>query len=206
MRYTWPKFKLCRREQVDLFGAKKYNVKKNRALPGQHGANMQRSSEYGKLLRNKQTLKRLYLLSEKQFGKIVKDTAAKFSKNNDITHDAALFQFLERRMDSIVFRAGFGRTIIQSRQMVNHGHFLLNGEKHNIPSTFLKPGDKIVLKTKLQTSPLFTQNLSENKNKLPSWIKVDKNGFAIEVLSMPKIWELGVPADLLKVIEFYARV
>jgi small subunit ribosomal protein S4 len=167
---------------------------------------MQRSSEYGKLLRNKQTLKRLYLLSEKQFARIVKDIAGKFSKNNDVTHDTALFQFLERRMDAIVLRAGFAKTIIQARQMVTHGHFLLNGIKHNIPSTFLSAGDKIVIKKGLQESPLFTQNLSENKNKLPSWVKVDKNDFAIEVLGMPKMGEIGMPADVLKVIEFYARV
>jgi small subunit ribosomal protein S4 len=105
MKYTGPKFKLCRREQIDLFGAKKYSIKKRRALPGQHGASMQRSSEYGKLLRNKQVLKRTYFLSEKQFGKIVKDTAAKYSKNNNVTHDVALFQFLERRMDAMVLRA-----------------------------------------------------------------------------------------------------
>ncbi len=206
MKYTGPKFKLCRREQIDLFGAKKYSVKKRRALPWQHGASMQRSSEYGKLLRNKQTLKRMYFLSEKQFSKIVKDTAGKFAKNNNITHDTALFQFLERRMDVVVLRAWFAKTITQARQMVNHWHFLLNDIKHNIPSTFLKSGDKIVVKKSLQESPLFTQNLSENKNKVPSWIKVDKNDFAIEVLAMPKMGEIGIPADLLKVIEFYARV
>ena len=182
MKYTGPKFKLCRREQTDLFGSNKYNVKKNKSLPGQHGANMQRSSEYGKLLRNKQTLKRMYLLSEKQFGKIVKDIAAQYAKNNQVTHDTALFQFLERRMDSIVFRAGFGKTIIQARQMVNHAHFTLNGVKHNIPSTFVKVGDKITIKPKLQDSVLFSQNLSENKIKIPSWIKVDKNAHTIEVL------------------------
>lgn len=95
---------------------------------------------------------------------------------------------------------------MQARQMVTHGHFLLNGIKHNIPSTFLSAGDKIVIKKGLQESPLFTQNLSENKNKLPSWVKVDKNDFAIEVLGMPKMGEIGMPADVLKVIEFYARV
>lgn len=205
MKYTWPKFKLCRREQVDLFGAKKYAVKKKRGLPGQHGASMQRSSEYGKLLRNKQTLKRLYLLSEKQFSKIVKEISAKHAKNSDVTHDTALFQFLERRMDTIILRAWFAKTIIQARQMANHSHFLLNEVKHNIPSTFLKVGDKLVLKEKLKTSPLFSQNLSEIKNKVPSWIKVDKSTSTIEVLGLPKMWEIGVPADILKVIEFYAR-
>jgi small subunit ribosomal protein S4 len=128
MRYTGPKFKLCRREQVDLFGSKKYDVKKNRNLPGQHGASMQRSSEYGKLLRNKQLLKRTYGLSERQFVRIVKEISAQYSKNKQITHDFALFQFLEKRMDSVVYRAGFAKTIMQARQMVVHGHFLLNGK------------------------------------------------------------------------------
>jgi len=104
MKYTWPKFKLCRREQVDLFWSPKYNVKKNRNLPWQHGAAMQRMSEYGKLLRNKQVLKRSYLLTERQFGRIVKEISSKFSKNNNVSRDVALYQFLERRADSILYR------------------------------------------------------------------------------------------------------
>lgn len=205
MRYTWPKFKLCRREQVDLFWSKKYNVKKNRSLPGQHGANMQRSSEYGKLLRNKQVLKRMYMLSEKQFVKIVKNTAAKYAKNKNITHDTALFQFLERRMDAIIYRSWLAKTMMQARQMVTHGHFLLNGQKHNIPSSFLNVWDKISLKDKLKDSTLYSQNASEVKGKLPSWVKLDKAANVVEVLSDPQVGELGIPADLLKVIEFYAR-
>ena len=205
MRYTGPKFKLCRREQVDLFWSKKYNVKKNRSLPGQHGANMQRSSEYGKLLRNKQVLKRTYMLSEKQFSRIVKEIAGKYAKNKDISHDAALFQFLERRMDSIVYRSGLAKTIMQARQMVNHGHFLLNGKKHNIPSSFVAIGDKINLKDKLKDSALYSQNAADVKGKLPSWVKLDKAANMVEVLSDPQVGELGIPADLLKVIEFYAR-
>jgi len=205
MKYTWPKFKLCRREQVDLFWAKKYNVKKNRSLPGQHGGNMQRSSEYGKLLRNKQVLKRMYLLSERQFVRIVKEIAAKYSKNKDITHDTALFQFLERRMDSIVYRSWLAKTMMQARQMVNHGHFLLNGKKHNIPSSFVSIGDKISLKDKLKDSVLYSQNSTENKGKLPSWVKLDRAANVVEVLSDPQVGEIGLPADLLKVIEFYAR-
>ncbi len=138
-------------------------------------------------MRNKQVLKRSYLLSEKQFVRLVREIAGKHSKNNDVTHDVALFQFLERRMDAIVLRAGFGSTIMQARQMVNHAHFLLNGVKHNIPSTFVNVGDKITLKEKLKSSPLFAQTLSENKNKLPSWIKVDKNAYTIEILGLPKM-------------------
>lgn len=204
MRYTGPKFKLCRREQVDLFWSKKYDVKKNRNLPWQHWANMQRSSEYGKLLRNKQILKRTYGLSERQFVRIVKEISSQYSKNKQITHDTALFQFLEKRMDSIVYRAGFAKTIMQARQMVVHGHFLLNGKKHNIPSTFVQPGDKISLKASLHNSPLYSQAM-DNKNKVPSWIKLDRNAYAVEMLSLPLVGEIHVNSDLLKVIEFYAR-
>ncbi len=205
MRYTWPKFKLCRREQVNLFWSAKYDVKKRRSLPWQHGSSMKRNSEYGKLLRNKQVLKRSYLLSEKQFAKLVEKTSSKYSKNNKISHDLALYIMLEGRMDSIVYRSGLAKTIIQARQMVNHGHFLLNWKKHDIPSTFLKIWDKITLKPKLKESPLYAGSSVNKSLKIPSWVKVDRNKYEIEVLALPKLWEVGVLADILKVIEFYAR-
>ena len=146
---------------------------------------MQRNSEYGKLLRNKQLLKRSYLLSEKQFAKIVKVTASQYAKNQNVSHDFALFQFLERRMDVIVLRSGFAQTIMQARQMVVHGHFTHNGVKHNVPSTFLKPGDKIALREGLKKSPLYATN-AKSSVKVPSWIKVDKNAYTIDVLSLPQ--------------------
>ena len=205
MRYTGPKFKLCRREQVNLFGSDKYDVKNRRSLPWQHGSSMKRNSEYGKLLRNKQILKRSYMLSEKQFAKLVQKTSAKYSKNNNMSHDAALYMFLEDRMDSIIYRAWFAKTIIQARQMISHGHFLLNGKKHNIPSTFVKVGDKITLKPKMKESPLYAGATVSKTFKVPSWIKVDRNKYEIELLTMPVLWELWVLADILKVIEFYAR-
>ena len=143
-------------------------------------------------------------MSEKQFSKIVKQTASKYSKNNNISHDEALFQFLERRMDAMVLRSGLAQSIMQARQMVNHGHFTLNGIKHNIPSTFLKPGDVIKLREGLTKSPLYATT-TKSSVKTPSWVKVDKNAYTIEVLSMPKRGEIDTQADLLKVIEFYAR-
>lgn len=204
MRYTWPKFKLCRREQVNLFGTSKYDVKKRRNLPGQHGSAMKRNSEYGKLLRNKQVLKRSYQLTEKQFSSIVKDKASKYSKNKWISHDNAVLLLLESRLDSIIYRSGLAKTIVQARQMVNHWHFLLNGTKHNIPSTFVKVGDVISLKTKLLDSPLYSVGV-DSSIKIPSWIKIDKNKYTVEVLSLPKMEEISTNADVLKVIEFYAR-
>lgn len=166
---------------------------------------MQRSSEYGKLLRNKQLLKRMYMLSERQFWRIVKEIASKYAKNQNITHDTALFQFLERRMDSMVYRSWLAKTIMQARQMVNHGHFLLNGKKHNIPSSFVAIWDKISLKEKLKSSNLYSQNATEIKGKIPSRVKLDKSANVIEVLNVPLVGEIWLPADLLKVIEFYAR-
>jgi len=204
MRYTWAKLRLCRREGKNLFGSAKYSLGQKVVAPGQHGSNMQRYSEYGKLLRNKQILKRSYMMSEKQFAKIIKETASKYAKNHNIGHDFAVFQFLERRMDVIVLRAGFAQTIMQARQMVVHGHFLLNGSKHNVPSTFLKPGDKIELRDKLKKSALYNSS-SKTVAKIPSWIKVDKNAYTIEVLNFPQKGEIELPADVLKVIEFYAR-
>ena len=206
MRYTWPKFKLCRREQTNIYWTEKYNIKKNRALPGQHGNSMHRYSEYGKLLRNKQLLKRIYWLSERQFVNIVTKTAAKFSKNNSISHDEALFQFLESRADTIIYRSWIAKTITQARQMVTHWHFLLNGRKHNIPSSFMQQWDIITLKEKLNNSSLYTQVSWKDANiKVPSRIKVDKNKHQIEMLKDPRFGEISVPADLIKVIEYYAR-
>ncbi|MBQ9553470.1 30S ribosomal protein S4 [bacterium] len=145
------------------------------------------------------------MLSEKQFSTIVKKTAAKYAKNNNISHDVALFQFLERRLDVIILRSGFANTIMQARQMVVHGHFLLNGKKHNVPSTFVEAGDKITVKEKLKNSPLYANAAKTSPAKVPSWMKVDRNAYSIEVLGAPQKGEIEPLGDLLKVIEFYAR-
>jgi len=207
MRYTGPKFKLCRREQINLFWSAKYDIRKRRTLPGQKSkGGMSRLSEYGKLLRNKQVLKRMYLLSEKQFARIVTKTAQKFAKNHDVAHDKAVLLFLERRLDATLLKSGFAATIMQARQMITHGHLLLNGKKHNIPSTYVQPGDVISVRTKLHSSPLYS-SLAANKNVRPaSRLKVDTSKLTIEVMREPALGEIQVPVDLLKVVEFYARV
>jgi len=203
MRYTGPKFKLCRREGINLFGTPKYDVRKRRKLPGQHGDKMPRLSEYGKLLRNKQVLKRIYQMSEKQFKKFVTEIAAKYSKNKGIDHDKAVKITLERRLDAILLRSGIAKTIMQARQMITHGHFLLNWKKHNIPSYLVKPGDVIELREKLKTSPLYAEE--NNSVKVPSYLKVNSKDKKIEVIDLPREEEIQLPADVLKVIEFYAR-
>ena len=203
MRYTGPKFKLCRREGVNLFGTPKYDVRKRRSLPGQHGGTMARLSEYGKLLRNKQVLKRVYQMTEKQFKRFVTDIAAKYSKNHNIDYDKAVKITLERRLDAVLYRSGLAKTIMQARQMITHGHFLLNGKKHNIPSYLVKQGDVLEIKEKIKTSPLYAET---NSNvKVPSYLKVNTSDKKLEVIDLPRAEEIEVPADVLKVVEFYAR-
>lgn len=206
MRYTGPKMKLCRREQKNLFGPAKYNIDRNTSLPGKTGKVMVRLSEYGKLLRNKQVLKRTYQMSEKQFSRMVNETALKLSKNKGMTHDAALYQLIERRMDAILVRAGVASTIMQARQMITHGHWLLNGVKHNIPSYYVQPGDVLSVRKSLQNSPLYSGTWSQTQS-IPFWISSNPSAMSIELTQMPSVEEgRELPADLLKVIEFYARV
>ncbi len=206
MKYTWPKFKLCRREGINLFWPAKYDVRKRRSVPGQHGASNVRYSEYWKLLRNKQVLKRMYLLTEKQFKKIVVKLSSRYAKNKWMAHDKAMLQFLERRLDVIMLRAWFANTIMQARQIVVHGHFQLNGKKHNVPSYYVKPGDVITLKKKLQTSSLYSlAPVSTGSTSMPSWLKVNKKTFEVEVVDLPDVEKISTPVDLLKVVEFYAR-
>lgn len=206
MRYTGPKMKLCRREQKNLFWPTKYNIDKNTSLPGKSGRAMVRLSEYGKLLRNKQVLKRMYQMSEKQFSRMVNETALKLSKNKGMTHDAALYQLLERRVDAVLVRAGVASTIMQARQMITHGHWLLNGIKHNIPSYYIKPGDVLTVRKSLQNSPLYSTTANHSQN-IPFWITSNPSAMSIELNQLPTHEEgKELPADLLKVIEFYARV
>ena len=203
MRYTGPKFKLCRREGVNLFGTPKYDVRKRRTLPGQHGGTMSRLSEYGKLLRNKQVLKRIYQMSEKQFKRFVTEIAAKYSKNAGVDYDKAVKITLERRLDAVLYRSGVAKTIMQARQMITHGHFLLNGKKHNVPSYLVKKGDIVELKEKIKNSPLYAE--SNTNVKVPSYLKVNASDKKVEVIDLPRAEEIEVPADVLKVVEFYAR-
>ncbi|MCS6983078.1 MAG: 30S ribosomal protein S4 [Candidatus Absconditabacterales bacterium] len=171
-------------------------------MPGQHGAAMQRLSDYAKLLYNKQALKKTYGLTEKQFAKLVKFTSKSYAKNNNLSHDVSLMQFLERRCDVVLFRSGIAATIMQARQMITHGHWLLDGKKHNIPSTFLMPGQTLTLQAKYQDSGLYQQVSSVIP---PVYISHNKAKHEVVLQSMPIIDPETSSFDILKVIEFYAR-
>ena len=115
-----------------------------------------------------------------------------------------MVQFLSRRMDAVLLSSGFASTIMQARQMVTHGHYLLNGKKHNIPSYYVKPGDVVVLRPRLQSSSLYS---IDNVVETPTWLHINQPNFEIKVLDMPHdvVDDHKLPVDTLKVIEYYAR-
>lgn len=162
-RYTGPKCRLCRREGVKLYlkGEKCQTVKcileKRKTAPGQHGTVRARFSEYRLRLREKQKARRIYGISETQF----RNYFELASKRKGVTGET-LLQLLERRLDNVVYRLGFATSRAQARQLVAHGHVLVNGEKLDIPSYLVNPGDRITLKEKILSGSL-GEIIRENK-------------------------------------------
>ena len=207
MRYTWPKKKLCRREWVNLFGTEKYDLTKSNRAP----LRSRKSSEYGVQLRKKQLAKRMFGLSEKQFASYFKK--AQQSKASGTTWEK-MMQFLELRLDNVIYRANFARTRTQSRQFVSHAHFTLNGVKVDVPSILVKIGDVISLRDKLKESPLYKSLLEEleefsksNKGKVSAckWIEVDSKKLTITIKAIPAKEDFEQIIDIQRIVEFYSK-
>ena len=207
MRYTWPKKKLCRREGVNLFGTEKYDLTKSNRAP----LRSRKSSEYGIQLRKKQLAKRMFGLSEKQFASYFKK--AQKSKAEWTTWEK-MMQFLELRLDNVIYRANFARTRIQSRQFVSHAHFTLNGVKVDVPSILVKTWDVISLRDKLKESPLYKSLLEEleefsksNKWKVSAckWIEVDSKKLTSTIKAIPSKEDFEQIIDIQRIVEFYSK-
>ena len=207
MRYTWPKKKLCRREGINLFWTEKYDLDKSKKTV----LRSRKTSEYGVQLRKKQTAKRIFGLSEKQFFSYY--TKA-LKSNTEWTTWEKMLRMLELRIDNVVYRANFARTRMQSRQFVSHAHFKLNWVKIDIPSIALKVGDVIELRDKLKESPLYKSLLEEleefskqNKGKvsISNWIDVDPKNLKITVKATPLNQDFDQIIDIQKIIEFYSK-
>lgn len=207
MRYTWPKKKLCRREGVNLFGTEKYDLNKSWRAP----LRTRKTSEFWTQLRKKQLAKRMFWLSEKQFLSYFKKAQ---KSHAEWTTWEKMLKLLELRLDNVVYRAGFARTRMQSRQFVNHAHFNLNGIKVTIPSISLKVWDVIELRPKLKESPLYKSLLEEleefskqNKGKVSGckWIDVDVKNLKITVKSLPENDDFEQIIDIQKIVEFYSK-
>ena len=198
-RYTGPKDRLSRREGFDLFG-KGAKFTRLSVPPGVHGPKgfTSRTSQYGRQLREKQKVKRMYGLTEKQFMRYT--TLALKSKGNTINK---LFELLESRLDNTVYRLGFAATRQQARQMVGHRHVLVNGKKVNIPSYRVVPEDTIALSEKAFNIPKVKELVKEGDIKPPVWLK--KKGGAGKVVRNPVREDVTEPIEDQDIIEFYSR-
>ncbi len=208
-RYTGPKCRLCRREGIKLFlkGERCYTDKcafeRRSYPPGQHGPLQVRIklSDYGIRLREKQKVKRIYGVSEKQMRKYY-ELATKVP--GQAGHN--LLQLLERRLDNVIYRLGFANSRSQARQYVNHGFFKVNGKDVDIPSYLVKQGDIIELKEKYRNNPLIKESLeSVIRRGIPSWLELDIDNFKGIIKNLPTREDITMPIQESYIIEFYSR-
>lgn len=198
-RYTGPKDRLSRRQGFDLF-SKGAKLTRLNVTPGVHGPKGTHSklSQYGEQLKEKQKVKRMYGILERQFRKYI-NQAFKVKGNTA----EKLFSLLESRLDNVVFRLGFSATRAQARQMVSHRHVLVNGKVLNIPSYLVKVGDVIALKPKSVNIPKVDALLKNDKIELPEWLK-RKSG-AGKVERVPKKDDIKESIEDQDIIEYYSR-
>lgn len=197
-KYVGPKDRLSRRENFDLFG-KGAKLTRLNVTPGVHGPKGARgASQYGKQLREKQKVKRLYGILEKQFRRYI-DAALKTRGNTGET----LLISLERRLDNVVFRLGFAPTRPGARQLVSHRHVLVNGKKVNIPSYVVVIGDTVSLDAKGLEIPEVKKTLEQKDFKIPAWL--EKKAAVGKVLKKPQREDITEPINEQDIVEFYSR-
>lgn len=209
-RYTGPKEKIERRigEKLFLKGERSFSPKaaivKKPYPPGMHIARRPRKlTEYGTQLRSKQKVRNIYRLLERQFKKYVK--SALHSRKDPYE---GILSFLENRLDNVVYRAGFAQSRDQARQIVSHGHIVVNGRKTNIPSFHVSTGDTITIRPSSAKSPYFSALMPQwlKKYEVPAWISVDKDAPKATVTGKPGIVESGIQiSDIQAIIEYYSR-
>lgn len=207
-RYTGPKFRLDRREGVNLFlkgkrsrSGKHPLDKKGIVPPGQHGnKNMRKKvSSYGIQLREKQKTKRIYGLLERQFRKYYQLA----SRQKGATGET-LMKILEKRLDNVIYRSGIAMSRNQARQLVSHGHVLVNEKKVNIPSFQVKREDSVSLDSKATNFIIVQEAIDFNKDsELPSWL--DRKGTVVKIKADPSREEITEPVDEQLIVEFYSR-
>jgi len=199
-----PIVKQSRREATALAPKAHKVMAKKSGIPGEHaGMRMRGGSLYLTQLREKQKVRRMYGLLEKQFAKLMKEA----TKADGLTGEK-LLEFLERRADNVVFRAGFALTRRQARQLVSHGHFLLNGKRIDVPSIRLKPGDTLEVRPKAAKTEYFKNlaNVVGAANATPlSWLKTDAKKMKIEVTGLPKREEAEPGINEQLIVEYYSR-
>ena len=201
-RYTGPRAKLVRKFGENIFGNPKFDkiLSKKPYGPGQHGNGRKRVSHYGTQLKEKQKLKIMYGLYEKQFRNYFK----KADRMRGITGEN-LLQLLERRLDNTVYRLGFATSRAQARQLVLHRHLTVNGKLVNIPSYLLKPGDVIEVKQKSKKLDVFHNALRIRKSNPYEWIEVEKANLSGTFVSIPERSQIPVNVNEQLIVELYSK-
>lgn len=200
-RYTGPTSRVNRRFGLAIFPGTK-NMERKPYVPGMHGPRIRRKTgEYALGLLEKQKLRMLYGLQERQFRKVFE--AAKAGRG--VTGDTFL-QSLETRLDSVVYLMGFARTRRQGRQFVAHGHVKVNGHKCDIPSAAVKPGDVIEVRSGTTSRQLATRALEDNRMRpVPNWLSRQDDALKGTMVRIPTREEIGAPVNENLIVEFYSR-
>ena len=207
-RYTDPVCRLCRREGMKLFlkGAKCFSdkcpIEKRNFAPGQHGKDRKaKIVGYGLQLREKQKTKRMYFTQEGQF----RNYFEKAARGKGVTGEM-LLQQLERRLDNVVYRLGFGMSRRLARQLVRHGHVHVNGRKVNIPSYEVSVGEEITIRESSRKLAVLEQakEFASHQNP-PNWLEIDRENFKGRILSLPKREEIQMPVNEQLIVELYSK-
>ena len=206
-RYRGPREKLERRLGVDL-GMKgerrlagKSALEKRPYAPGQHGQRRAKISEYGMQLREKQKAKFMYGVSEKQFRALFKEASRKEGNTGEL-----LIQLLEQRLDNVVYRMGFATTRAFARQLVNHGHILVDGKRVDIPSFRVKAGQKIEIREKSKSNPQIARSIElTNQTGIVEWVDVEKDKLFGIFTRTPEREEVKIPVEERLIVELYSK-
>ncbi|MDQ1565915.1 MAG: small subunit ribosomal protein, partial [Actinomycetota bacterium] len=205
-RYTGPVCRLCRREKMKLFlkGPKcdsmKCPIERRPYPPGDHGRGRIRESEYMIQLREKQKARRIYGVLEKQFRRMYEEA----TRQKGITGEN-LLRMLETRLDNVAFRAMFGASRNQARQLVRHGHVSVNGKRVTIPSYQVRKGDVVELRPKAQNMIVIQHNLDTLDRTVPPWLEVDGSRTKVTVRDTPMREHIDVPVREQLIVELYSK-
>jgi small subunit ribosomal protein S4 len=197
-RYRQSIRKLARNSGGTLDGYPKTQGMKRSYPSGQHGQARKKKSEFAIQLLEKQKVKRTYGVLEKQFSRYYKYAVARPGVTGTV-----LLQRLESRLDNIVYRGGFGYSRPQARQLISHGHVLVNGQKVDIPSYIMKPGDVITVRER--SKEFVNQQIASFNAPIPSWLEVDNNVPSIKFMAVPEREEMDQSINEQLIIEFYSR-
>lgn len=200
-RYTGPTTRINRRFSMSIFPPSKAQDRKPH-LPGQHGPRLRRkTSEYGLGLNEKQKLRYLYGLTEKQFRRTFENAKAKRGVTGEI-----FLQMLESRLDAVVYSLGFAKTRRMARQFVTHGHLKINGRKCDIPSYQVKAGDTIEVRESTSSRQLATRSLEDTRiRNVPNWISRNEDTLNATVTRLPEAGEIETGINVQLIVEFYSR-